>query len=1012
MRVEIGLLGGFVVTVDGVRVPDDAWRRRSSAALVKLLAITPALRLHREQVLDALWSEVSLDVAAPRLHKAAHFARRAIGLEDGVDLSRDVVTLLPGHEVVLDTRRFEELAQADPDAAIDAYHGRLLPTDIYEPWTQLERDRLHQQYLHVLRERGHWRRLVSEDPADESAHMGLLTSLADAGDVRGALAAYDRMVRDLDRELGLVPSPAAQRLRADLLARQQPLPMQRTPGQRPERRPERQRLALLEREEALGCLDEAFDAARHGLGSVVVVSGQPGVGKTSLLQTFVRRVGGRGRLLIGGCDDLLTPRPLGPLVDVLDQQNQPGRLDLVLPTLIAVLADGPAVLIVEDAHWADDATIDALRILSRRVPRMPAMLVLSYREEDLHLEHPLRAMLGAIARDVVTRIQLSPLSEAATTRLAEGSGVDVGELYRLTQGNPLFVHEVLESARGQLDSEHLSVPPSVRDAVLGRVAGLGLPVRTTLGRLSMVPSRCERWLAEKLANDVHDLTEAERRGLLRGDATHVWFHHELSRHAVADAIPSRERLEINQTILDLLTQQDDVDPARVVHHAEQAGDVDRLRTYSLLAARSAASAGAHREADAQYERVLRHVESYSTAEQPLIHEEAAVEAYRSGRGQRARSQTRRALVLHEQAGDLAAVGRMRRWLSRIEWFLGDRAAAEREATQAVELLRRLPASIDLAWAYAYRSQLAMLAWDRDVTEIWAQQALTLARQLEAHAVEAHALVDLGTIALLTSGDDRGMLSQAYALAEARGEHQAAVRALQNHAVMLARVEFDLPRARRLAERGVAYADEHEVRPEGDFVAVDIAEIDLLEGRWDGLDDRVVGLVAATQGVARLHALITLARLRVRSGHPDAAAVLKEAWERSVGVSELLRAWPLADITAEHAWLSGTLTLESPGLLEAYAATLAVRPAVAGQLARWVDAAGGLNSDRPAGFLEPHQFEVEHRWREAAVAWRRRGLPYEAARAAGHDPMLLGEAVAQAEALGAVPLAHRLAAVPV
>jgi DNA-binding SARP family transcriptional activator len=1015
VQVEVGLLGGFAVIVDGNRVPDDAWRRRNSAALVKLLAITPAMRLHREQVLDALWPEVPLELAAPRLHKAAHFARRALGLDDGVDLSQDVVTLLPGYDVVVDARRFEELARADPDAAIASYRGRLLPTDIYEPWTHLERDRLHQLYLQLLREGGHWQRLVSEDPADERAHLGLVAALADTGDVRGALAAYDRMVRDLDRELGTLPSPQAQRIRADLLTRQQPVPLPRTASQSEAevaRRPGRQRIALLEREEALGHLDAAFDAATRGLGSVVVVSGQPGVGKTSLVQTFVRRVGGRGRLLVGGCDDLLTPRPLGPLVDVLDQRNQPGQLDLVLPTLIAVLADGPAVLIVEDVHWADDATIDALRILSRRVHRMPAVLVLTYREEDLHPEHPLRSLLGAISRDVVRRIPLSPLSEAATGQLAHGSAVDVGELYRLTQGNPLFVHEVLESTRGQGTREHISVPPSVRDAVLGRVASLGLPVRNTLGRLSMVPSRCERWLAEELADDVEDLTEAERRGLIRGDATHVWFHHELTRHAVADALPSRERVEINRAILDLLTKRADVDAARVVHHAEQAGDVDRLRAYALLAARSAASASAHREADAQYERVLRHIDSYPTAEQRLIHEESAVEAYRAGRGERARTLTTRALVLHERAGDLVAVGRMHRWLSRIEWYLGDREAAEREANQAVRLLQRLPPSPDLAWAYAYRSQLAMLAWDSEATQLWGQQALTLARQLEAHAVEAHALVDLGTIAFLTSGDDRGMLNQAFELAQSRGEHQAAVRALQNHSVIMARIEFDLPRARRIAERGVAYADEHEVRPEGDFVATELAEIDLLEGRWDGLDDRVTGIVAATQGVGRLHALITLARLRVRSGHVDAAAVLAEAWDRAVGVSELLRAWPLADITAEHAWLNGTLTLESPGLLQAYAGTLAVRPAVAGQLARWIDAAGGLDGDLPAGFLEPHRLEIEHRWREAASAWRRRGLPYEAARAAGHDPTLLDEAVAQAQALGAVPLARRLAALPV
>src|SRR5687768_7646518 len=171
---DITLLGRFAVTRDGAPVPDDAWSRRHAAALVKLLALAPARRLHREQVIDALWPEQSVDEAAPKLHKAAHFARRALGGTNTVVLRGENVALLPDAEVRIDVVSFERAAEAGLRAgdhqslteAAASYTGDLLPTDIYEEWLDARRQHLRMQQSDVLRQLRRWEDLVALDPTD------------------------------------------------------------------------------------------------------------------------------------------------------------------------------------------------------------------------------------------------------------------------------------------------------------------------------------------------------------------------------------------------------------------------------------------------------------------------------------------------------------------------------------------------------------------------------------------------------------------------------------------------------------------------------------------------------------------------------------------------------------------------------------------------------------------------------------------------------------------------------
>jgi predicted ATPase len=260
---------------------------------------------------------------------------------------------------------------------------------------------------------------------------------------------------------------------------------------------------LLERDDDLRVLDAALDRAADGAGSVVLVSGEAGIGKTSLVRAFVRspRV---PRVLAGACDDLLTPRALGPLRDAVRRVRGPLATALarddpgeVFPAVLEELADahGPTVLAVEDVHWADSATLDLLRHVGRRIEDLPAMLLLTYRPDEIGREHPLQGVLGNLGGRAVVRLPLGRLSPDAVAELAAGSPVDVQRLHRATAGNPFFVTEALASPDD-------AVPRTVVDAVLARVHRLSPATRSVVEQLAVVPSRVETALLRALCPDM------------------------------------------------------------------------------------------------------------------------------------------------------------------------------------------------------------------------------------------------------------------------------------------------------------------------------------------------------------------------------------------------------------------------------------------------------------------------------------------------------------------------------
>ena len=299
---------------------------------------------------------------------------------------------------------------------------------------------------------------------------------------------------------------------------------------------------LFERAEQLDALGESLAAVkRTARGRLLLVNGEAGIGKTSLLQKFCGESGPRVRVLWGACDPLFTPRPLGPLLDVgrqtggeLDERVERGdKPHDVADALIRELgAPSPTVLVLEDLHWADEATLDVTRLVARRIEESPALFVASYRGEEMSPTHPLRVVLGEMpSGESVTRLELAGLSPEAVATLAAAKGVDADELFYRTSGNPFFVTEALAAETEQ-------VPHTVRDAVLARASRLSPGARALLDAASAVPERAELWLLEALVGGtVSDVGECLSSGMLTAELDRIGFRHELARQAVEGSLP-------------------------------------------------------------------------------------------------------------------------------------------------------------------------------------------------------------------------------------------------------------------------------------------------------------------------------------------------------------------------------------------------------------------------------------------------------------------------------------------
>jgi ATP/maltotriose-dependent transcriptional regulator MalT len=749
---------------------------------------------------------------------------------------------------------------------------------------------------------------------------------------------------------------------------------------------------LLEREAAFSVLGAWLNAVRvEGRGRLALVAGEAGVGKTALLRRFRDEQAADVRVLWGACDPLFTPRPLGPLLDVAHTTGgelarlvqREARPHEVAAALLRELAGaGSTVVVLEDVHWADEGTLDVLRLLGRRVGEAPALVLASYRDDELERAHPLRVVLGELATgDAAARLSLGPLSRRAVARLAGPHLADADELYAGTGGNPFFVVEALAAGPGR-------VPPTVRDAVLARAARLRLPARAVLDAASIFAGPAELPVLEAVAGGaLAALEECLGSGMLAAEDDGVVFRHELARRAVEESLPLHRRLDLHRKALAALAET--CDPARAAHHAVAAGDDDAVLRFAPVAAARAAALGAQREAAAQYAQVLRLSDRLSLEERAELLRLRSRACYLADDLDAALAAAREALDCRRELGDRAAEGEALRWLSEILWCPGRVEESARVAREAVAVLEELAPGPLLAFALVNLARICNAAHELDEAEDCGRRALALAEEAGDGATRILALACLGTTTVKRgSADGLRVLETALEAALRDGLEWSA----GNLYVALASGTLELrdhAAAARHLEAGIRYCSDRGLELFRAYLLSFRARLELDRGRLDAAADAASAVVRARRAstAPQIGALVALALARARSGEPGHERLLDEAWALAEPTGELFRVGAVAVARAETAWLEGR-DADVAGLTET-ALELAVRrgaPRWAGELAAWRRRAGVVEPAlESAG---PYALELAGDARGAAARWTRLGAPYEAALAlaqAGDEP---------------------------
>ena len=550
--------------------------------------------------------------------------------------------------------------------------------------------------------------------------------------------------------------------------------------------------SLLERVEAIDWLANAFAEARRG-GLLVAVTGEAGIGKTSLLRQFADTHRHVADVRWGVCDPLATQRPLAPLVDVaagaawLELLEQPDGRSLVFDALLRDLtvSGRTPIVVVEDVHWADDATLDLLIFLRRRVATTKALLVISYRDDELGPSHPLRHVIGELVSRASRRFRLPPLTVAAVAQMASGAAVDPVELYRVTAGNPFFVVETLAEPAAK-------VAMTVRDAVMARARHLGAKARLALEVVAIAPAGVEIALVERLAGaSVDDLDDCIEHGILAADGSHLTFRHELARRAWLDGLSAVRLQHLHLETLHALESGDhgSTDSALLAHHAIGAADSGAIATHVPGAARRAAALGAHREAARHYAAALTAANRMSNEDRAQLFADYAYQCYLTDQLDAAIGAQTEALAIWRSAGNHCSEGNGLRFLSRLTWFAGRNVDAMRHANAAIEVLQTFHGTPDLAMAFSNVSQLHMVASDSDDAVLWGEKAIAIAEDLHDNAVLAHALNNVGT-ALMDQHNPRGqaMLERSLSISRCHQLHEHAARAYTNLASFRLQIE--------------------------------------------------------------------------------------------------------------------------------------------------------------------------------------------------------------------------------
>jgi DNA-binding CsgD family transcriptional regulator len=751
-------------------------------------------------------------------------------------------------------------------------------------------------------------------------------------------------------------------------------------------------MALLERDVQLAALEEYARDASEGLGRLVLVTGEAGIGKTSLAETF-RTSHPEVRWLWGACDGGFTPRPLGPLHEIATDVG--GRLralyddgadrnELFAEFTALLAADrGTVGVIVEDLHWADEATLDWLAFVARRVGRTRSLVIATYRDDELGADDLLPAMIGRIAAHGSTRrITLPPLTLRGVAEL--GTDADAGAVHALTGGNPFLVCEVLADSSGE-------VPPSVSDVVRTRLLRHSGPAQRMLaGAAILGRPATARVLASVTGVPADALDECLASGTLVDQGSTFGFRHELTRRAVEQGVPRVRATELHRAALTVLSREG-AGSARLAHHAELAGDADAAVQHGHRAGIEAAALGSNREAVLQFGRALRHLPpDQSTLRADLL--DAAADAFGlMDRWEESAAHREQAVELRRGLGEREALARSLRLYTIALWRLVRGEEEQAAADELLALVQDAPDSTEKA-AALYTCAFGDLVEPSRRRPMY-DQAMAILDAQEDLALRSSLLCALACDEVENGRDGLTLMEQSLATAQRSGSPADIARQYTN-LYTLGAAQLQLDAYDWVYEEGMAFALDHDAYTYTNCLRSVRGGVLLRRGRHA----EVLALTATnedgpTSPVNRLSVLRSKAAAAIRLGDPDGPDLLDELWDlagRNGQPGYLLEA---ARVVLEGAWL-----LDEPGRITEQVLTIgtdstATDPHAFGEVAVWLKRLGHVETITDP-LPSPYALEAAGDGVAAARAWADLGCSFDQATCLAFtgDPASMREAL--------------------
>ena len=773
-------------------------------------------------------------------------------------------------------------------------------------------------------------------------------------------------------------------------------------------------VVLSERDSQLQALSARADEARAGRGGMVIVCGESGAGKTSFVQAFADHWARDERVLWGACDPLPTPRALGPVHDVAERLAPATRSVLdsaekpfdIFTAVYHDLRTAPSVFVLDDLHWADQGTVDLLRFVLRRLAQTRSLVIGTVRDDELGVDHPLRVLLGDVARSPrAGTLTLPPLTVEGVKGLVGNRGVDAQWLHGVTGGNPFFVCEML-------DHDGDALPTSVRDAVLARTSGLDPAAWDLLNLLTCSPGTLPDHLLAGLGITLPASRALTEAGLITRTARGVSFRHDLCRLAVASVIPAGAEPQLHRRLIEAYQAAGDADPAVLTHHAVGAGDADRIRRSAHRGGIEAARSGAHTQAAQFFALALEKGGRLEARDEAELLELLAWEFYLTDRLAGAIESCRRAMTIRQSLGELTAVSADHHSLSVYQWYSGDRDSAESHAVQAMSVLDgecESQAVVALGHAFAMQAYLAVQTSDLERAALQIARAREIADSTGDPDLNVRVQL-IHNYTTMLKGDDAGREAILSILHAGPQNIDELYSGGWSNVTYFDVEQRRLDAAADLLDVTIPLMYEHDLPICRAWQTGSRARLQMLVGDWDdALADAERVLDAPSAPLARIWPTLIRALVAIRRDGTGAEA-LSDAWRLACRFGEPLRTLPAASAIVERAWLTG-----DTGEIDMCRELLATTPVTGlewsrGELAVWLNRVGAdIDDEMGAGVAAPYRLLLDGAHVAAADAFHAMSMPYDGALALADstDPAATARALDILDRLGADAVAAKL-----